>query len=141
STWASGAVTSVLVISDMVDYAFGELRGRDLGSARHLARQVVCDPPRRDRAREPPDDRVRRVAPAELLEHHGSREQHRPGIDLVEAGVLRGRAVRRLEYREPVADVAAGRHTEPADLRDAGVGQGVTVQIRGGDDGVVLGAE
>src|SRR5213078_509101 len=97
SIWASGAVTSVLVISDMVDYAFGVVRGRELGRARHLARQVVRDTPRRDRARQPPDDRVRRVAPAELLEHHGYREQHRPGIDLVEAGVLRGRAVRRFE--------------------------------------------
>src|SRR2546421_8357367 len=61
STWASGAVASVLVISDMVDYALGELRGRDFGGARHLARQVVRDAPRRDRAREPADRKSTRL--------------------------------------------------------------------------------
>src|SRR5437879_6866165 len=85
STWVSGAVTSVLVISDMVDYALGKLRGRDFGGARHLPRQVVRDAPRRDRAREPADDRVRRVAPPALLEPHGARKPHRRAIHPVGA--------------------------------------------------------
>src|SRR5437016_14596848 len=86
STWASGAVASVLVISDMVDYALGELRSRDFGGSRHLARQVVRNAPSRDRAREHTDDRVRRVATPQPLEHPEPREQHRPVIHLVEAG-------------------------------------------------------
>src|SRR2546430_7102412 len=38
-----------------------------------------------------------RSRPAELLEHHGPREDHAPGIHLVLPGVLGRGAVRRLE--------------------------------------------
>src|SRR5438445_48650 len=51
------------------------------------------------------------------------------------------RALPRFEYREPVAHVATGRHAEPADLCDAGVGEVVTVEIRRGDHGVFFRAQ
>src|SRR5947208_14768122 len=75
STWASGAVASVLVISDLVDYALGELRGRDFVGAPHLARQVVSDAPSRYRPREHADDRVWRSALHEFLAQHGRWEE------------------------------------------------------------------
>src|SRR5207245_5686518 len=72
SIWASGAVTNVLFISDMLDNALGKPGGRDLGGAGHLARQVVGDATRRDRAGQPAHDRIRCIGPAQLLEHPGA---------------------------------------------------------------------
>src|SRR3989454_11172420 len=77
SIWASGAVTNVLFISDMLDNALGKPGGRDLGGAGHLARQVVGDAPRRDRAGQPAHDRVRCIGPPQLLEHRS--EERRVG--------------------------------------------------------------
>src|SRR6266516_732652 len=138
STWASGAVTTVLVSLDMPDYALGEGGGRDLDGVRQQACQVVRDAPRFEGALEPAHDGRRDVRPAELLEHHGSGKDHAAGIDLVQPRVLRCRAVRRFVHRVAVAHVAAGGEPEPADLRGGGVGEQVAVQIRRGDDGVLV---
>src|SRR5260370_9257812 len=64
STLASPAATAVLVISDMLDYALGELRGRDLRRLGHLPGQVVGDAGRPDRLPAAPHDRVRPLPPA-----------------------------------------------------------------------------
>ena len=45
STWASGRVTSELLISDMLDYALGECGGRDLRGRGHEPRQIVRQAP------------------------------------------------------------------------------------------------
>src|SRR5467141_3125228 len=74
STWESGVLATPLVILDMLDYALGKSRGRDLGRIGHQAREVVRDPPRPDRAAEPARDRRGHVVPPELLEHHGPRQ-------------------------------------------------------------------
>ena len=47
--------------------------------------------------------------PTHVLEHHHAGEDDAARIDLVEIGVLGRRAVRRLEYGDAVANVAAGR--------------------------------
>ena len=48
--------------------------------------------------------------------------------------------MRRFEEADLVADVGAGRHAEPADLRRAGVGQVVAVQVGRREHVVVGGA-
>jgi hypothetical protein len=78
----------------------------------------------------------RRLGPPEVLEHQHAREQHRTGVDLVLAGVLRGGAVRRLEdaVTGDVVDVAARSDADAADLGGQRVGEVVAVQVGGGDD-------
>src|SRR3989442_13452907 len=46
STWESGVLTTPLVILDMLDYALGKSRGRDLGRGGPQPRGSVGDPPR-----------------------------------------------------------------------------------------------
>src|SRR5205823_9016542 len=125
----------------MLDNAFGESRGRDLRGAGHLPGEVVRDPARPDRAAEPPHDRLRHIGPAELLEHHGPREDHAPGVHLVLPGVLGRGAVRRLEDGVAVAHVAAGREPQAAHLRGRRVGQQVAVQVGRRDHRVLVGAQ
>src|SRR5438034_1131072 len=74
STWASGALATPLVILDMLEYALGKSRGRDLGRTGHQPREIVCDAPRPDRPAEPARNRRRHIIPPELLEHHRSRQ-------------------------------------------------------------------
>src|SRR6266850_2374668 len=69
STWESGVPATPLVILDMLDYALGKSRGRDLGRIGHQARQIVRDAPRPDRAAEPARDRRGHVVPPQLFEH------------------------------------------------------------------------
>src|SRR5438034_3198855 len=78
STWASGALATPLVILDMLEYALGKSRGRDLGRTGHQPREIVCDAARPDRPAEPARDRRRHIIPPELLEHHrsGRSEEH-----------------------------------------------------------------
>ena len=82
------------------------------------------------------DDVRRRVVPTDVLEHQHARQEHGARVHLVLAGVLRRRAVRRLE--DPVAadvvDVGPGRDADPTDLGGQGVGDVVAVEVRGGDD-------
>src|SRR3989475_12750901 len=83
STWESGVLTTPLVILDMLDYALGKSRGRDLGRGGHQPREIVGDAPRPDRPAQPAHDGVRHIVPSELLEHHRPREDDAPGVDLV----------------------------------------------------------
>src|SRR5207245_4928243 len=89
STWASGVVRVVPVILDMLDYACGELRGRDLRGAGHLTGEIVRDAARPDRAGQPPHDRLRNVSPAETLVHHGHEHDHAPAVLIVRPPLLR----------------------------------------------------
>src|SRR5438309_4863585 len=141
STWDSGALATPLVILGMLDYALGKSGGRDLGRAGHQPREIVRDAARPDCLTEPARDRRRHVVPPELFEHHRSRQDHTPRVDLVLPCVLRCGAVRRLEYGVPVAHVAARREPEPAHLRRRGVGEQVAVQVGCGDHRVLLGTE
>src|SRR5258708_33273549 len=70
STWESGVPTTPLVILDMLDYALGKSRGRDLGRGGHQARAIVGDAPRPDRATPPAHECAGHVAPSRLLAHH-----------------------------------------------------------------------
>src|SRR6266704_1203438 len=88
STWASGALATPLVILDMLDYALGKSRGRDLGRTGHQPREIVCDAARPDRPAEPACDRGRHIIPPELLEHHGPRQDHASRIHFVLPRVL-----------------------------------------------------
>src|SRR5438034_9928894 len=83
SIWASGALATPLVILDMLDYALGKSRGRDLGRAAHHPREIVRDAARPDRPAEPTRDRRRHVVPPELLEHHPARQDHPPRAHFV----------------------------------------------------------
>src|SRR5690606_26141326 len=62
-------------------------------------------------------------------------------IDLVLPGILRGRAVRRLEngVAGHVVDVGAGRDTDASNLRGERIRDVVSVEIHGGDDIVFIG--
>ena len=62
------------------------------------------------------------------------------GIDDVLVGVFRRGAVRGFEAAVAVADVGAGRHAQSADLRGAGVGDVVAVQVGRGQDLIFVGA-
>src|SRR2546430_11226552 len=141
STWASGALATPLVILDMVDYALGKSRGRDLGRTGHQPREIVCDAARPDRPAEPACDRGRHIIPPELLEHHGPRQDHASRIHFVLPCVLGRGAVRRLEHGEAVAHIAAGRESEPAHLGRRGVRQQVAVQVGRGDHRVLVGTQ
>src|SRR6059036_4046774 len=98
STWASGSLATPLVILDMLDYALGKSRGRDLGRAGHQPREIVRDAERPDRPAEPPRDRRRHVVPPQLLEHHRPRQDHAPRVHFVLPRVLGCGAVGRLEH-------------------------------------------
>ena len=80
--------------------------------------------------------------PAEVLEHHHARQQHRARVHLVLARVLRRGAVRRLEdaVAGDVVDVAARRDADAADLRGERVGEVVAVEVRRRDHVELVGA-
>src|SRR3989449_4111694 len=141
SSCESGALTTPLVILDMLDYALGKSRGRDLGRGGHQAREIVGDAPRPDRPAQPAHDGVGHVVPSELLEHHRPRQDDAPGVDLVLPRVFRCGAVRRLEHGVPVAQVAPRREPEPAPLGGRGIREQVAVQVGGGDHRVLVGAQ
>src|SRR5204862_7917605 len=65
STWASGALATPLVILDMLEYALGKSRGRDLGRTGHQPRAVVCGAARPDSPADPACDRHRHLTPPE----------------------------------------------------------------------------
>ena len=86
-------------------------------------------------------DQARGFTPAEEVEQHDAGEHDRAGVDDVLVGVLGRGAVGGLEDGEAIADVGAGRDAEAADLRGGGVGDVVAVEVGGGEDAVVLGAD
>src|SRR5256885_1246904 len=141
STWASGALATPLVILDMLEYALGKSRGRDLGRTGHQPREIVCNAPRPDRPNEPARDRRRHIIPPELLEHHRSRQDHASRVHFVLPRVLGRGAVRRLEHGEAVAHITAGRESEPTHLGRRGVRQQVAVQVGRGDHRVLVGTQ
>ena len=102
----------------------------------HEAGEVVGDDLVGDGGLERVHDVGRRVVPADVLEHEHAREQHRAGVHLVLPGVLRGRAVRRLEdaVAGDVVDVGPRGDADAADLGGQGVGEVVAVEVGGGDD-------
>ena len=79
--------------------------------------------------------------PADEVEQHDAGENHRAGIDDVLVGVLGRGAVGGFEDRVAIADVGAGRDAEAADLRRGRVGDVVAVEVGGGQDAVVRGAD
>ena len=68
--------------------------------------------------------------PAHVAQHHLGREDLRSGIDVVLSGVLRRRAVGRLEHRDRVAHVRARRDADAADLCGESVGHVVAVEVQ-----------
>src|SRR5207247_197893 len=129
-TCARGVETTVPFTLDMLDYALGEGGGRDLGGVGHQAGQVVSDASRPERALEPAHDRCRDVRPPQLLAHHRPRQDHTPGIHLVEPGVLGRRAGGRLVYGVAVAHVPPRREAKPAGLCRGAVGAQVAATVR-----------
>src|SRR6516225_8640352 len=103
----------------VADQRIGEGAGRHFLCTVHETGEIVSDDLLPDRAVHGGDDRIRRLHPAKVTEHHLAREDHGAGIDLVEIGVFRRGAVGRLEHRMPgeVIDVAAGGNADAADLR------------------------
>jgi hypothetical protein len=140
-TWRGAWLATAAVSAHRGDDRVAEARAGDLGRARHLAGEVVRDRLRADRLLDAGDDELRGLVPAHVLEHHDAREDHAPGVHLVEPRVLGRGAVRRLEDGEAVADVPARRHAEPADLCGRGVGQVVAVEVGRGDHRVLVGAQ
>src|SRR5438445_3380299 len=68
---------------DLRDDGVGELRAAHRDRPLHLAGEIVRDSPRLDRPLDPLDDQIGCLLPSHVLEHHGSGEDERAGIDLV----------------------------------------------------------
>src|SRR5580700_2221036 len=122
--------------SEAVDDGGCELRALDLGGTLHEAGEVVGDDLVCDGRLERMHDVGGRVVPADVLEHQCTRQQHRTGIHLVLPGVLRRRAVRRLEdaMTGDVVDVGPWCDSDATDLGGQGIGEIVTIEVGGGDD-------
>src|SRR6266542_3670295 len=112
-------------LAHVPDDGRSELAALHFFRAVHETREVVRHRARGDRAVHSSDDELRRLAPAQVPEHHLAREDDRARVDLVEVRVLRGRAVRRFEDRVAgeIVDVAARRDADAADLRGERVGE------------------
>src|ERR1022692_4833033 len=118
------------------DDRVAEGRAGDFLRAVHLAGEIVGDGLLRDGLFERGDDAGGGAGPAEMLEQHDAGQDDRPGVHLVEVGVLGRRAVRRLEYGVAgrVVDVAARRDADAADLGRQRVREVVAVQVERRDD-------
>src|SRR5256712_1258082 len=140
SIWGRAAVATALVtvLADMLDNALGERGGRDLGRAGQLPGEIVGDPLGGDGPLDAANDGRGHIRPAKLFEHHGAREDDAAGVDLVLPRVLGRGAVRRLVHGVAVAHVAARGEAEAAHLGRRRIGQQVAVEVRGGDDGVLV---
>src|SRR5476649_660503 len=138
---ACSACSALYVALHVLDNGVGELRRLQFRRAVHLAGEVVGDALGGDRAVHALHDQIRRLAPAEVTEHHLAGEDHRAGVHLVLVGVLRRRAVRRFEdgVTGDVVDVAARRDADAADLRRERVGQVVAVEVQRRDDVELVG--
>src|SRR5260370_37648293 len=69
STWESGVPTTPLVILDMLDYALGKSRGRDLGRGGHQSREILGGPPRPDTPTHPAAHHVGPAGPSRRPRH------------------------------------------------------------------------
>ena len=121
----------------VVDHHLTEARARDLRRAVEQAGEVVGHLLRKDRLLHRTDDQVGGRMPAHVAQHHLGREDLRAGIDVILAGVLRRRAVGRLEHRHRVAHVRARGDADAADLRGERVGDVVAVQVERRDHRVL----
>src|SRR5688572_13185945 len=122
----------------VLDDGFGELGGLEQGGPVHLALEVVGHPLLLDGAAEGRLDAGRRLGPAQPAQHHAAGEDQRSGVDLVLVGVLGSGAVGGLEHGDAVPLVAAGGHAEPAHLGGQGIREVVAVEVRGGQDVVLV---
>ena len=75
--------------------------------------------------------------PAHVTQHHLRRQDLRARIDVVLAGVLRRRAVGRLEHRDRVAHVGTRGDADAADLGGERVGDVVAVEVERRDHRVL----
>src|SRR4029079_4792684 len=134
--------SSLRVELEVVDDRVAEGRTRDFFGAFHQARKIVGDDLLRNGLLERGDDLVGGALPAQVLEQHDARQDHRPRVHLVEVRVLRGGSVRRLEHGVPgrVVDVAARRDADAAHLRGQRVAEVVAVQVQRRDDVELAGA-
>ena len=82
-------------------------QNRKPGSRPHQPRKIVGDDLVEDRLFHRRDDQIRRFDPTHVPQHHLGRQNQRTRIDVVLAGILRRRAVRRFEHRHGVADIFA----------------------------------
>ncbi len=81
------------------------------------------------------------LVPSEVVQHHHARQDHRRRVDDVLAGVLRRRAMRRLEEGDLVARCCApGAMPRPPTCAAQRIRQVVAVQVRRGEDVVLAGA-
>src|SRR5438876_5915938 len=116
------------------DNSIGECAGAELFGAGyplhpHQAFEVVGDAMLGDGGRKRPLDEHTHFGPSDEFEHQRPGTNERAGVDDVLVGVLGRRAVRGFKNPVPVADVPTGRETQPANLRRAGVGKIVAVQV------------
>src|SRR5688572_4623766 len=114
-----------------LNHGIREFRGLELGRSWNHACQVVRHLLVVDGLLQAADDQVRRLGPAQVAEHQLAGQDDGPGIDLVEIGVFRGRAVRGLEHGVAghVINVAAGGDADAADLGCQRIGNVVVVQV------------
>src|SRR5215203_6396159 len=122
----------------VLDDGFGELGSLEQRGPIHLALEVVGHPLLLDGAAQSRLDAGRRLVPAEPAQHHAAGEDQRSGVDLVLVGVLGSGAVGGLEHGDAVPLVAAGGHAEPAHLGSERVREIVAVEVRGGQDVVLV---
>src|SRR5262249_3936413 len=108
--------------------------GLELRRAFHLPLQIVGDSLLFNRLDHATDDQLGRLAPAQMLEHHHTGQDHRSWIDDIQISVFRRGSVRGFKNRCVIADICPGCQTKSPHLRRACIRQVIAVQIRRGDD-------
>src|SRR6185369_8865141 len=122
------------------DNGVGELTGLDFGRAFHQALEIISHSFLFDGALKTAFNQVRSLGPSHETEHHYAGKNHRTGVDDILVGVFRRSAMGCFEARETVSNIGPWRDAEPADLRRAGIGNVVAVQIGRRQDGILVGA-
>src|SRR2546425_1021292 len=112
---------SVADLRHIVDHGRRKLAGLYFPRPVHQTRQVVGDNLLPKGLLHGLGDPFGRLVPPQVLEHHHPGQRQGARVDLVLIGVLRRGAVRRFKNSMHVADIAAGSHPDPADLRRHGV--------------------
>src|SRR5882757_6298339 len=128
----------ISLLTHVFDHSRGKFTRLRLGGSRHLPLKIVGYILLQNGFLERALDQLRRFFPAQKIKQHHAREHHRPGVDHVFVGVFRRRAVRRLKYRVAVAHIGPGGYAQPTHLRCASVGNIVAIEIRAGQDAVLL---
>src|SRR6266478_310223 len=107
----------------------GKRRRAHLGRARHLSLEIVSNTFLLNRPRDAIIDHHGRFLPPQELKHHRAGKHHRTRIDHVLVRILRRGAMSRFKHPVAIADIRTRRHTEPAHLSCASIGQIISVQI------------